>query len=121
VTPIDRDASEREHFAWQQRQKELAELNEHWGEAYDIGWSPGSTGGWHAGRRDDGTVLRRRAAEDLHKAIRRDYDKRPVPRRDYGAAEAAQLVTETDDKPDDYGTASYLDPDDLQRDGIDPR
>lgn len=102
MTPAERDASERDYFAWRQRQRDLADLIEHWGEAYDIGWHPGSTGGWHAGRKDDGTVLRYRTSQDLHDAIMADYTERPVPR-------------------DGYATASHEDPDDLQRDGIDPR
>lgn len=81
MTPAERDASERDYFAWRQRQRDLADLIEHWGEAYDIGWHPGVTGGWHAGRKDDGTVLRYRTANDLFDAILKDYNQRPVPPR----------------------------------------
>jgi hypothetical protein len=88
----------REYLA-RKRSGQLADLKDHWGEAYEFGWD----GQFYAERRDNGKVVRRAEASDLLTEIRIDYSDHPVA-RDW-----------------DYATASHLDPDDLQRDGIDPR
>jgi len=53
-------------------------LRWHWKSAYEITLGDD---GWHAERRDDGTVLTAETAERLSYLIRADFAARPVPRR----------------------------------------
>jgi hypothetical protein len=56
----------------------LEELRHHWGDAYSI---MSGRDGYQAKRRDGrGGWIIRPTAEELFDAIRRDYDRRPVPR-----------------------------------------
>jgi hypothetical protein len=80
LTPAERDSAEREHFAWRQRERDLTDLKYHWGEAYDIRWESGETGGWVARRRDTGEPVRAATAADLDTAMFKDYNAEPVPR-----------------------------------------
>lgn len=60
-----------------ERSIKLAGLRWHWGDAYEITWA----GVFRAVRRDNGSVLTARSAEELRMLIRADYSYRPVPRR----------------------------------------
>jgi len=57
---------------------ELEDLRFHWGDAYSI---MHNRDGFQARRKDGrGDWIMRETAEDLLIAIRRDYERRPVPR-----------------------------------------
>jgi hypothetical protein len=59
------------------RDKALAALTWHWGEAYEI---TEAVGVWRAVRRDNQRTLVATEAEDLRDLIIKDYSKEPVPR-----------------------------------------
>jgi hypothetical protein len=56
----------------------LADLRHHWGDAYVIAQT--GPGVWLAQRRDNRAVLRAESVDELGRAIRADYQARPVPR-----------------------------------------
>jgi hypothetical protein len=57
--------------------RELAELQFHWGSAYRLSYEAGI---WTAGRRDTGEALTAATAGELLRLTRDDYRVRPVPR-----------------------------------------
>ena len=64
-------------YSERRRGGEIADLAEHWGEAYEITWMAG----WFtARRRDTGAAAHRATAEELRAEIIRDYSAKPVPR-----------------------------------------
>jgi hypothetical protein len=65
-----------EHEA-RQRGEAIADLDAHWGEAYEIGWGAGM---FVAIRRDDGATVRKPTTRELYDEMVRDYAARPVPR-----------------------------------------
>lgn len=59
----------------------IADLKEHWGSAYEIGYMAGAAAPFQATRRDDpAAVLTAKTAGDLRQAIRDDYQQSPVSR-----------------------------------------
>lgn len=65
-----------QRYVEQRRAGDLAELTDHWGEAYEIGCDRE----FWAKRRDTGKVIRRADASDMFAEIRADYSEHPVPR-----------------------------------------
>jgi hypothetical protein len=59
------------------RNAALADLDFHWGGAYDVA---AGAGGWMARRRDDGRPLVAGSPDELRALILADYSARPVPR-----------------------------------------
>jgi hypothetical protein len=59
------------------RERQLADLRWHWGDAYEFGWADGS---FRAARRDTGEVITCRTGEGLFALVMTDYERRPVPR-----------------------------------------
>jgi len=59
------------------RDAALADLDFHWGGAYDIA---AGVGGWVAKRRDNGWPLVGGSPDELHALILADYSAQPVPR-----------------------------------------
>jgi hypothetical protein len=59
------------------RSAALADLDFHWGGAYDVA---AGAGGWVASRRDDGRPLVAGSPDELRALILADYSARPVPR-----------------------------------------
>jgi hypothetical protein len=70
-------ADDSDDYAAAERAMQLVDLRWHWGDAYEITWA----GEFRAVRRDNGLVLRAETADELRTLIRRDYIRRPVPRR----------------------------------------
>jgi hypothetical protein len=64
-------------YAIRLRGHQLAELQWHWGEAYEVTWDSAH---YVATRRDDGTALKAATPRELWDLIRDDYSARPVPR-----------------------------------------
>lgn len=63
-----------------ENEEALQQLRHHWGDAYDIEQTGPRT--WLAARRDGGGALHANDADELERAIGRDYLARPVPRDD---------------------------------------
>ena len=59
------------------RHAALADLDFHWGGAYEIA---AGAGGWVARRQDDGRPLIAGSPDELRALILADYSARPVPR-----------------------------------------
>jgi hypothetical protein len=59
-----------------ERGRAIADLRDHWGNAYEIDFG---TGMFVAIRRDNGATVRRPTARELHDEMARDYTARPVP------------------------------------------
>ena len=66
----------------EQRDRDLADLRYHWGEAYVITLVSGM---FRAVRRDDGSAVTASTPGHLIAEIRADYQARPVPRQGYGS------------------------------------
>jgi hypothetical protein len=64
-------------YSERKRGREIADLAEHWGEAYVIWYAVGQ---FWARRRDTGAVVKADSADELREQIREDYSARPVPR-----------------------------------------
>jgi hypothetical protein len=60
-------------------EEELADLEHHWGEAYNIAHLGPET--WVAHRRDSHSTVGARTPDGLLERIRQDYRGRPVPRQ----------------------------------------
>jgi hypothetical protein len=60
-----------------QRDRDLADLRYHWGEAYAISWQSGQ---FRAARRDTGAAVLTSTAAGLRAEILADYRAMPVPR-----------------------------------------
>jgi hypothetical protein len=58
---------------------DLGFLRHHWDGAYRIYRSAGR---FRAARRDDGTIISADTVEELLEAIRADYARKPIPRKD---------------------------------------
>lgn len=70
-------ADDADDYSAVERGVQLADLRWHWGDAYQINWA----GEFRAVRRDNGLALQAAWADELRTLIRRDYTRRPVPRR----------------------------------------
>ena len=60
-------------------EEELADLEYHWGEAYNIAYLGPET--WVAQRRDSHSTVGAKTPDGLLERIRQDYLDRPVPRQ----------------------------------------
>jgi len=80
VVEAERDGSTAyQEYLARQRHHDLVSLDDHWGEAYLLGFDTGE-GRFVATRRDNGEEIREETADGLRTAIRLDYGEKPVPR-----------------------------------------
>lgn len=68
---------------------DLEDLRHHWRGAYVIN---GSNERWVATRTDDGVSLLASSAEELREKIRRDYERKPVPRAERPPPDPSRII-----------------------------